>query len=85
MTKKIKNSVNLPEFENLIDSHEELLASILKTPTVKKQLFPGYTGSIKSLGAWGGDFILATGNQETPEYFKNKGFSTILSYADMIK
>ena len=28
------------------------------------ELFSDFNGSIKSLGAWGGDFILATGNQK---------------------
>ena len=27
---------------------------------------------IKSLGAWGGDFILAAGSNSTIEYFKGK-------------
>jgi hypothetical protein len=27
---------------------------------------------------------LVTGNSETPEYFKNKGYETILAYTDMI-
>jgi hypothetical protein len=47
-------------------------------------LFPDYFGEIKSLGAWGGDFVLATGNSSTPAYFKNKGFETILTYSEMI-
>jgi len=51
---------------------------------VKERLFPDYFGTLKSLGAWGGDFILATGTKETPRYFKNKGFETILTYSEMI-
>jgi hypothetical protein len=41
-------------------------------------------GAIKSLGAWGGDFILASGNQKTPNYFHEKGFKTVISYSEMI-
>jgi hypothetical protein len=47
-------------------------------------LFPDYFGEIKSLGAWGGDFVLVTGNESTPTYFKNKGFETIISYSEMV-
>jgi hypothetical protein len=36
------------------------------------------------LGAWGGDFILATGNDETPNYFNQKGFSTVIPYKEMV-
>ena len=53
-------------------------------PPVKKRLFPDYPGSIKSLGAWGGDFILATGTESEREYFKEKGYTTLRSYRELI-
>lgn len=71
-------------FNSLIVEHEQIISSIIKLQPVKDRLFPDYFGEVKSLGAWGGDFVLATGNQETPNYFKNKGFETILSYSEMI-
>ena len=74
----------LSEFEKLIAQHETIIASIIELPKVKDSLFPDYFGSIKSLGAWGGDFILATGNDKTLSYFKEKGYATVLSYADMV-
>ena len=75
---------SLHEFDALLVEHEQIISSIIKLQTVKEKLFPDYFGEIKSLGAWGGDFVLATGNQETPNYFKNKGFETILTYSEMI-
>jgi hypothetical protein len=54
-------------------------------PTVKEKRFADYPFAIKSLGAWGGDFILACGDENTPKYFKDKGFDTVLSYAELIK
>ncbi len=75
----------LEDFESLIQTHEELISKTLQMPTVKDSLFSDYRGSIKSLGAWGGDFILATGNQETTtEYFRKKGFKTIVPYSKMV-
>ena len=74
----------LSEFEKLIQEHEKIISSIIELPTVKKRLFPDYFGTLKSLGAWGGDFILATGDKNTPHYFKTKGYTTILSYSDMV-
>ncbi|WP_445748785.1 GYDIA family GHMP kinase [Polaribacter sp.] len=76
---------NLSDFEKLIFEHEQIISSIIKLNPIKQQLFPDYYGQIKSLGAWGGDFVLVTGNKETPSYFKNKGFETILPYKEMIK
>ena len=78
------NANTLEYFESLIVEHERIISSIVKLKPVKEKLFPDYFGEIKSLGAWGGDFVLVTGNSETPEYFKNKGFETILAYSEMI-
>ncbi|WP_165733791.1 GYDIA family GHMP kinase [Polaribacter sp. 20A6] len=75
---------SLEEFEKLIDEHEQIISSIIKLKTVKEKLFPDYFGAVKSLGAWGGDFVLVTGNSSTPTYFKNKGFETILTYRQMV-
>ena len=47
------------------------------------ELFKDYKGEIKSLGAWGGDFVLAAGPINTPEYFSRKGFNTIIRYNEM--
>ena len=74
----------LSEFEKLIQEHEKIISSIIELPTVKERLFPDYFGTLKSLGAWGGDFILATGDKNTPHYFKAKGYTTILRYSDMV-
>ncbi|MBU2995470.1 GHMP kinase [Cellulophaga baltica] len=71
-------------FKNLIINHEALVASITKQTPVKELLFSDYDGAVKSLGAWGGDFIMAVGNTNTPDYFRNKGYNTILSYNDML-
>lgn len=84
ITSKILNCTVLDEFELLINTHEEIISKIIKTPTVKSTLFPDYTGSIKSLGGWGGDFILVTGTLSEVEYFKAKGYSTIIPYGEMV-
>lgn len=75
---------NLKDFENLLHEHEDIIRKIIHLEPVKKQLFSDYFGEVKSLGAWGGDFVLATGNEKTPSYFKEKGFDTVLSYKDMV-
>ena len=72
-------------FQQLITEHESLIAAQVEMPTVKEKRFADYPFAIKSLGAWGGDFILACGDENTPKYFKDKGFDTVLSYAELIK
>ncbi|TLP82757.1 GYDIA family GHMP kinase [Maribacter sp. ACAM166] len=84
ITDRIIKCTQLKEFELLLNTHEHIISETLKTPTIKEQLFSDYTGTIKSLGAWGGDFILATGSENEMDYFKEKGYATILPYKKMI-
>lgn len=84
ITQQIFECNNLQSFEKLITEHETILAQIVKIEPVKNRWFKDYPGAIKSLGAWGGDFILVTGN-EAKIYFKKKGFDTVLSWDEMVK
>lgn len=72
------------DLNKVIEEHESIISSIIKLSPVKKELFLDYFGAVKSLGAWGGDFVLVTGNEDTPNYFKQKGFETVLPYTKMI-
>lgn len=74
----------LAGFESLMEKHENLLSDALQEQPVKQRLFPDYFGMIKSLGAWGGDFVLATGDEKTMAYFKGKGYPTVIPYSRMI-
>lgn len=71
------------DFCALIEKHEAIIARHTKQRPVKASFFPDYQGSIKSLGAWGGDFILAVGGGSTIDYFASKGYSTVLPYGSM--
>ena len=85
ITLKMITSDTLDEFERLIEEHEAIIAKITKQETVKSRLFQDYSfGSIKSLGAWGGDFVLVSGTKEKMSYFIKKGYHTIIPYKDMI-
>lgn len=75
---------DLNSFRDLIDSHEILIGEILGMEPVKHKWFREYPGSIKSLGAWGGDFVMATGTAKDQEYFRDKGYTVIHSYPDFI-
>lgn len=82
---QLPKTTTLKDFEILIQEHEALISKTIQTPIIQNELFSDYPGIIKSLGAWGGDFILATGNMENQEYFKRKGFTTVISFKKMIK
>ncbi len=84
LSRQLLNCKNLSDFEKIIVEHERIISSIIQKKPVQEELFHDYFGQTKSLGAWGGDFILATGNDDTTKYFKNKGFETVVSYRDMV-
>ena len=84
ITEHIIDCSSILEFKKLITKHEDIISRLINLPTVKSSQFNNYQGAIKSLGAWGGDFILATGSINDMDYFKQKGFSTIIRYSDMI-
>ena len=87
LTQKIIHAKELDEFCYYLEVHENIVANMLNLRKVKDLYFSDFPGTIKSLGAWGGDFILVA-SDESPEmitrYFQQKGFSTFLSYKDMI-
>lgn len=83
LTQEFLKASSTQKINSIITEHEHLISSITKQEPVKKRLFSDYFGEIKSLGAWGGDFVLATGNKNTPEYFKNKGFNIIVPFKEM--
>ncbi len=84
ISEEISDCSSLTDFKKLLTEHEKIVSQTLQLPTVQEKLFSDYKGVTKSLGAWGGDFILATGYKTTPDYFKKKGFSTIIPYDKMI-
>jgi len=84
ITQKMVSENDLTKFEILMVEHEAILSHILQIPTVKSRLFPDYPNAIKSLGAWGGDFVLVVGNENTLDYFRGKGFQTIIPFSRMV-
>ncbi len=75
---------NLMDFEKLIVEHEQIVSKTIQLKTVQEMYFSDYFGQTKSLGAWGGDFILATGNEDSQKYFNLKGFQTVIPYVELI-
>lgn len=78
---------SLPEFQELIVEHESILSKILEKPILKHR-FTDFEGEMKSLGAWGGDFMLAASKisfEEAKKYFQQKGLTIIFKYKDLIK
>lgn len=86
---EISNSINkvnsLAEFEMLLNDHEVIISQAIGKTPIKRALFPSFDRTIKSLGAWGGDFILATGEKTYVEkFFRSRGYNSIFKYSELI-
>ena len=84
LTQSFLSNLILMDFQELMTQHEAIIASLINATPIQKLLFNDYPGTIKSLGAWGGDFILACGAANTPDYFAHKGYKTCLTYQSLI-
>ena len=84
ITHRMTQSSELPNFESCMEEHEAFIARLLEMKALKESKFAGFDGAVKSLGAWGGDFIMATGSTDDMKYFRDKGYSTIIPFEDMI-
>lgn len=71
-------------FAKLMEQHEIIMSDVLETKTVQEKLFSDFKGVVKSLGAWGGDFVMVLSKENPKDYFLQKGYTTVLSYEEMV-
>lgn len=83
----ILHAKTLFEFEESIREHESIIANIIGMPKVQDLHFSDLDGVAKSLGAWGGDFVMLTyqgGHAALKKYCQTKGFEVVIPYQQMI-
>ncbi len=78
---------DLGEFQALMREHEEIVGKVLGRTPIGRDSLADFPGAVKSLGAWGGDFLLAAADQAgegVRQYFHSKGHSLVLSFDELI-
>ncbi|MBX7261574.1 MAG: hypothetical protein K1X26_07995 [Chitinophagales bacterium] len=88
LTKIISRTTDKFEFDKCLIKHENIISSFLSLEKVQDKFFSDFNGVVKSLGAWGGDFVLVSCNLEmgyVKKYFHSKGYNNIISFNDMIQ
>ncbi|MFW5754730.1 MAG: GYDIA family GHMP kinase, partial [Marinilabiliaceae bacterium] len=73
-------------FMKLMNEHENIISCFTGLTRVKYLYFPDFPGEIKSLGAWGGDFVLALSElsaNETLRFFQTKGHPTLFNFLEI--
>lgn len=87
ISRAVPKCETLNEFALLMQCHERIISRCIGQEPVQKR-FPDFEGTLKSLGAWGGDFILAAtewDESQVKAYFKKKGLEVIFGYKDIVK
>ena len=84
ITKDILYTKNIGDFTELMELHEKKLSNFLKLNTIKEKYFADCPSFVKSLGAWGRDFVLSTKFSDYKNYFFERGFTTVLDYEDVV-
>ena len=79
LTKKFLKTKKASEFQTLMLAHENIISKLIGLQPVQQTKFSDYEGVVKSLGAWGGDFVLACGPKNSKAYFSAKGICSLYS------
>lgn len=85
---QIIHSKTLREFEQNLVEHEEIISSVMNEPPIQQKVFRDFDGVVKSLGAWGGDFILVTwegDRDELRKYFETHNMEVIFTWDELVK
>jgi hypothetical protein len=85
ITLKISGASTLEGLQAALEEHEDLMTALLQSPKIKEK-FSDFNGTLKSLGAWGGDFFMAVSNGDEHyirEYFHDKGLETIFGFNEI--
>ncbi len=80
------NATTLDEFRELMEEHDTRLARILGLERVASR-FVALPGSIKSLGAWGGDFVMIAsdaGRENLMAYLEKNEIHTVYTYNELV-
>ncbi len=86
ITQNLLTAQTLTDFEAALEKSESVLSRVLGIKTVKEERFKDYPHTIKSLGGWGGDFVLVTTRRAKDiDYFIRQGYTSYFSFENFIK
>lgn len=81
-------SKNLEEFDALLKEFMHLVKEKLGLSNWLEKKFRDFQGTLKPLGAWGGDLALVVSYENETyirDYFAEKGFQTLLPWSEVIE
>ena len=84
ISQEMSECTSLVDFMSLMNEHEQIMSDVLRVSTVKQELFNDFEGSIKSLGGWGGDFVMVATTIDPRDYFISRGYEVVTRFKDMM-
>lgn len=87
LTDALVNATSMGAAIEIVRAHEKLMSRTLQLQAIQEERFSDFEGACKSLGAWGGDFMLALtdeGEAYVRNYFESKGFNTIFTFDKLL-
>lgn len=84
LTQTVIDAATPKELAIALQQHEIEMSTVLEMQTVQEALFDDFDGVVKSLGAWGGDFVMAVSKEDPTAYFTERGYSIVIPYQEMI-
>ncbi len=86
VTDHVIHTDDLHDFIQMLQLHESVTARATGLKPIQEQHYQDFPGVVKSLGAWGGDFLLAAAEMppdDIKRYFKKKNAHVIIPFRDM--
>lgn len=86
LTEELADCQDIEVFMNALIKHEQIISHVLGTERIQDKYFKDFKGVVKSLGSWGGDFVMAVSqnsNEYMEQYFSNKGLDTFFTFEEI--
>jgi len=86
ITRKMAVAESASQLSGLMDRHEAILSEVLDVMPIKPLRFSDFEGSVKSLGAWGGDFAMfcsSVPSNQVYSYIAAKGLTPVFGFNDI--
>ena len=87
ITEEVINVHDIGDFNRLLKEHDRIISRVTDQQPVSKSMFSDFPGYVKSMGAWGGDFVMISWGGEPSELLdllKPKGINVVFPYGKLI-
>jgi hypothetical protein len=84
ITKKVLECEKIEDFSELMLLHERELSKFLNVKMIKDKCFKDCPSFVKSLGAWGGDFVLASKFGDYKKYFSHNNYHNVFDWESLV-